>query len=153
MAMYSLNMLKIATELSLLNTAYEDTSSKFFEHFLFIAGASVNIGGNGTSLWDDEDKFFYDVLHLPSGQNFHLKVRSMVGLIPMFAVDTIYPEMLNKLPDFKRRLEWVIKHRPDLASLISRWYEEGKGETRLLSLLRGGRMKRILQRMLDEEEF
>jgi hypothetical protein len=153
MAMYSLNMLRISTELALQNPAYQDTASKFFEHFLFIAGASVNIGGGGISLWDEEDKFFYDVLHLPSGENFHLKVRSMVGLIPMFAVETLYPDTLNKLPDFKRRLEWVLHNRPDLASLISRWYEAGKGETRLLSLLRGHRMKKILEKMLDEEEF
>jgi hypothetical protein len=153
MAMYSLNMLRISAELSLQNPAYEDAASKFFEHFLFIAGASVNIGGDGISLWDEEDKFFYDVLHLPSGQTFHLKVRSMVGLIPMFAVETLYPDILNKLPSFKRRLEWVLNNRPDLASLVTRWYEAGKGETRLLSLLRGHRMKKILERLLDEDEF
>jgi len=153
MAMYSLNMLRISSELALTNPSYEDTASKFFEHFLFIAGASVNIGGDGISLWDDEDSFFYDVLHLPSGQTTHMKVRSMVGLIPLFAVETLYPDLLNKLPQFKRRLEWVLSHRPDLASLISRWYEAGKGETRLLSLLRGHRIKKILERMLDEDEF
>lgn len=153
MAMYSLNMMRISTELALQNPSYQDTASKFFEHFLFIAGASINIDGNGISLWDNEDKFFYDVLHMHSGQNMHLKVRSMVGLIPLFAVETLYPDLIEKLPDFKRRLEWVLKNRPDLASLISRWYEAGKGETRLLSLLRGHRMKKILQRMLDEDEF
>ncbi|MBX9850546.1 MAG: glucosidase [Cytophagaceae bacterium] len=153
MAMYSLNMLRISCELSLQNPAYQDTASKFFEHFLFIAGASVNIGGDGISLWDEEDKFFYDVLLLPSGQKYYMKVRSMVGLIPLFAVETLHPDLINRLPEFKRRCEWVIQNRPDLASLISRWYDAGKGETRLLSLLRGHRMKKILERMLDEEEF
>ncbi len=107
----------------------------------------------GVGLWDEEDEFFYDVLHLPDGAMQPLKVRSMVGLIPLFAVETLEPELLDELPDFKRRLEWFLKYRPDLAALVSHWNEEGRGERRLLSLLRGHRMKRLLQRMLDETEF
>jgi hypothetical protein len=158
MAMYSLNLMRIALELAQRNHVYEDIATKFFEHFLHIAEAMSNIGGNGNGnggigLWDDEDKFFYDVLHLPDDSMTPLKVRSMVGLIPLFAVEVLEPELLEKVPDFKRRLEWFLQYRPDLAALVSHWNEEGRGQRRLLSLLRGHRMKRLLQRMLDESEF
>jgi len=153
MAMFSLNMLKIALEISEHRPAYQDMASKFFEHFLHIAGALANIGGDGTQLWDDEDAFFYDILHTPDGNSTRLKVRSMVGLIPLYAVEVLEPHYLERLPLFKKRVEWVLANRPDLAALISRWNEHGKGETRLLSLLRGHRMKKIFSRMLDESEF
>ncbi|MBO9703728.1 MAG: glucosidase [Sporocytophaga sp.] len=153
MAMYSLNLLKISTELAMERPVYQDVATKFFEHFLYIAGAITNIAGKGISLWDNEDEFFYDVLHKPEGESIPMKIRSMVGLIPMFAVETIEPEMVSDLPDFKRRLEWVLENRPDLSVLVSRWYEAGKGETRLLSLLRGSRLKNLLKRALDEKEF
>ncbi|MFN6944918.1 MAG: MGH1-like glycoside hydrolase domain-containing protein [Cytophagaceae bacterium] len=153
MGMYSLNMLRIANELSLQRPSYQDSASKFFEHFLFIAGAMNDIGGEGISLWDEEDEFYFDVLHLPNGKSLPLKIRSMVGLIPLFAVHSIKPEELEKLPDFKRRLEWVLTNRPNLASMISSWYEPGKGETRMLSLLKAQKLKKVLKRMLDEAEF
>jgi hypothetical protein len=153
MAMFSLNMLKIALEISEHRPAYQDMASKFFEHFLHIAGALANIGGNGVELWDNEDSFFYDVLHTPDGKSTPLKVRSMVGLIPLYAVEVLEPHYLERLPLFKRRVEWVLANRPDLAALISRWNDHGKGETRLLSLLRGHRMKKLFNRMLDETEF
>jgi hypothetical protein len=127
-------------------------ATKFFEHFLYIAGAMANIGGEGVNLWNGEDEFFYDVLHTPNGLTC-LRVRSMVGLIPLFAVETLEPELLANVPDFKRRMEWFLNYRPDLAGLISRWHEPGMGDRRLLSLLRGHRMKSILKRMLDETEF
>ncbi len=152
MAMYSLNMLRISLELARTKPIYQDLGTKFFEHFLYIAGAMANIGGEGIDLWDSGDEFFYDVLHTPHGLT-PLKVRSMVGLIPLFAVETLEPELLDSVPEFKRRLEWFCHYRPDLAALISRWREPGMGERRLLSLLRGHRMKRILRRMLDETEF
>ena len=153
MAMYALNMLRIATELSLKNPAYQDLASKFFEHYLHIAEAMNSIGDNNISLWDEEDGFYYDVLQFPSGQTMPMKIRSMVGLIPLFAVETLTPDLLEKLPDFKRRIEWVLANKPKLAALVSRWNESGKGETRLLSLLRGHRIKALLKRMLDESEF
>lgn len=154
MAMYSLNLMRIAIELSLHNPVYEDIATKFFEHFLHIAEAMTNMGGNhGYGLWDEQDEFYYDCLQLPTGQKIPLRVRSMVGLIPLFAVETIEPTTLARLPDFNRRLMWVMKYRPDLAGLVSRWHEPGLGERRLLSLLRGHRMKRLLARMLDETEF
>ena len=153
MAMYALNLMRIALELAQHNPVYEDIASKFFEHFLHIAEAMSNLGDAGVGLWDDEDKFFYDVLHLPDGGVVPLKVRSMVGLIPLFAVETLEPDLLDKVPAFKRRLEWLLGNRPDLATLVSHWEVDGRGHRRLLSLLRGHRMKRLLRRMLDETEF
>jgi hypothetical protein len=153
MAMYSLNLMRIALELAQHNHVYEDIATKFFEHFLHIAEAMSGMGNDRVELWDDDDKFFYDVLHLPSGEQVRLKVRSMVGLIPLFAVETLEPELLERVPEFRRRLEWFLQYRPDLAALVSHWNEKGRGDRRLLSLLRGHRMKRLLSRMLDESEF
>jgi hypothetical protein len=153
MAMYSLNMLRISLELAQEKPYYQETASKFFEHFLSIAAAMFNIGKDNIDLWDDEDEFYYDILHPPNGMGHRLKVRSIVGIIPLFATEVLTPELLEKLPDFTRRLEWVLKNRPDLASLVSRWYELGRGESRLLSLLRIHRMKCVIRRMLDEAEF
>jgi hypothetical protein len=153
MGMYCLNMLAIALELAHKNTAYEDLASKFFEHFLYIAGALNDIGGASIALWDDEDEFFYDVLRLPDGTAWPLKVRSLVGLMPLLAVETIEPDLVASLPHFRGRMEWFLANRPQLASLVSRWQEPGVGERRLLALARGHRMKRVLKRMLDPEEF
>jgi hypothetical protein len=153
MAMYALNLMRIALELARHNHVYEDIATKFFEHFLHIAEAMNNIGQRGIGLWDEADKFFYDVLHLPDETMTPLKVRSMVGLIPLFAVETLEPEALDALPEFKRRLEWFLNYRPELAALVAHWELPGRGHRRLLSLLRGHRMKRLLKRMLDESEF
>ena len=153
MGMFCLNLLTISLELAVYNPAYEDIALKFFEHFLYIADAMNNIAGEGISLWDEQDEFFYDVLHLEHGENLPLKIRSMVGLIPLFAVTTIEPALLDKVPEFKHRLEWFLEHQPELAKLVSRWNEPRMGERRLLAILRGHRMKRVLNRMLDESEF
>ncbi|WP_428393572.1 MGH1-like glycoside hydrolase domain-containing protein [Lichenicoccus sp.] len=153
MAMFALNMMRIALELALEDHAFEDIASKFFEHFLYIAQALNDIGERGVGLWNDSDKFFHDVLNLPDGRTQELKLRSMVGLSPLFAVETLEPDLLRRLPRFTRRLHLFLSRRPDLAALVSRWEEPGIGERRLLSLLRGHRMKRLLLRMLDPEEF
>lgn len=153
MAMFSLNMMRIALELAMKNSIYQDMATKFLEHFFYIAGAMMNCGGVGVNLWNSEDEFYYDVLHTPNGELIPLKVHSMVGLIPLFAVETLEPDLLEKVPEFKERLEWFLENRPHLASLVSRWQEPGRGERRLLSLLRGHRMKMLLKRMLDETEF
>jgi len=154
MAMYSLNMLRISLELAVYkNVNYQDTATKFMEHFLYIAGALNSIGTSNESLWDDEDQFYYDILNLPDGQSTRLKVRSMVGLIPFFAVENLKMEAIQKLPYFRERLDFFLHQRPDLANLVARWIEPGVGESRLLSLLRGHRMKKILEKMLDETEF
>ena len=153
MGMFCLNMLGIALELARGDPAYEDVCTKFFEHFLYIAGALNDIGGEGIPLWDDEDEFFYDVLHRSDGETVRLRIRSLVGLIPLLAVETIEPELLDTLPNFRRRMQWFLTYRPQLAALVSRWHEPGAGDRRLLALARGHRMKRLLRRMLDPEEF
>jgi hypothetical protein len=153
MAMYALNLMRIALELARHNKVYEDIATKFFEHFLQIVEALNNIGDNGIGLWDEKDEFYYDVLNLPNGSMVPLKVRSLVGLIPLFAVETLEPELLKELPGFHERLIWFLNYRPDLAKLVSRWEECGMGERHLLSLLRGHRMKCLLRRALDETEF
>jgi hypothetical protein len=152
MAMYSLNLMRIALELAQHNHVYEDAATKFFQHFLHIAEAMTS-RNEGLGLWDEEDGFFYDELNLPDGQILPLKLRSMVGLIPLFAVETLEPELCAKVPVFAQRLDWFFTTRPELAALVSRWNEPGKGERRLMSLLRGSRMKKLLKRMLDETEF
>jgi hypothetical protein len=153
MGMFCLNMLAIALELARTDPAYEDVATKFFEHFMYIAYALNNIASDHIELWDTEDEFPYDVLHLDDDRVFRLKVRSMVGLIPLFAVETIEPDLLTTLPRFKRRMEWFLEHRPDLAALVSHWDVPGSGQRRLMALLRGHRMKRVLKRMLDPSEF
>ena len=153
MAMYALNLMRIALELAGHNHVYEDIASKFFEHFLDIAAAMSSMYSEGVGLWDEQDQFFYDVLNLPDDEKVVMKVRSMVGLIPLFAVETLEPETLERLPGFRKRLEWLLSHRPDLAKLVSHWQSPGHGERRLLSLLRGHRMTSVLRRMLDESEF
>ncbi len=153
MAMFALNMMRIALELALEDPAFEDIASKFFEHFLYIAQALNDIGERGIGLWSEADQFFHDVLNLPDGSTRELKLRSMVGLTPLFAVETLEPDMLRRLPGFARRLHLFLRRRPDLAELVSRWDEPGVGERRLLSLLRGHRMKRLLLRVLDPDEF
>jgi hypothetical protein len=153
MAMYTLNLMRIALALAEDNHVYEDVATKFFEHFLYIALAMTNIGGSGIGLWDEEDEFYYDVLNLPGGDRVPLRVRSMVGLIPLFAVEVLDGCVFSRLPEFTRRLRWFFEYRPDLAKLVSRWTEGNSEERHLLSLLRGHRMKRLLARMLDETEF
>ena len=153
MGMFSLNMMRIALELALENHVYENIATKFFEHFLGIAAAMNNLGGKGIGLWNEEDEFYYDVLHTPGGRYLPLKVRSVVGLMPLLAVETVQPQLLDAVPGFKSRLEWYLENRPDLCSLISRWQEPGAGERRLIALTRGHRMKSLLRRMLDPEEF
>lgn len=153
MGMFCLNMMRTALELARQNPVYENIATKFFEHFLGIADAMNNLGGKGIGLWEETDEFFYDVLHLPDGRFTPLRVRSLVGLMPLLAVETLEPELLNAMPGFKARLEWYLTKRPDLAALISRWQEPGAGDRRLVALTRGRRMKRLLRRMLDPEEF
>jgi hypothetical protein len=151
MGMFCLIMLRIAIELTLHDKSYEDIASKFFEHFLYIASAMNRLGGSG--LWDEEDGFFYDRLLMPDGRKIRMRVRSMVGLIPLFAVATLDSEVLDRMPGFKRRMMWFIKHRPDLCFNIASITRHGQEERTLLSLVHASRLRRVLQIMLDENEF
>jgi hypothetical protein len=153
MAMYTLDLLRIALELALYDHVYEDIALKFFEHFLYIANAMENLSGDGAGLWDEVDQFYYDVLNLPNGERVPLRARSLVGLVPLFAVEVRQIDIENSLPEFTRHARWFVEHRPDLARLISRWQEPGKGDQVLLSLLRGHRLKALLRRALSEAEF
>ena len=155
MGFYCLIMLKIALELAKDNPVYQDTASKFFEHFLRIARAMTDEYHGGKSLWNDEDGFFYDVLHLPDGNTIPLKVRSLVGLMPLLAVETLEHELVESLPDFERRLIWFFENRVylrdsgDLACIRA----EGEKGRRLLSVVNRDRLIKTLKPMLDEAEF
>ena len=157
MAMYSLNMLAIAMELARQNPAYEDVASKFWEHFLYIAHAMA--GGpaegkdDGHDLWDNEDGFFYDVIAFPDGRHVPLKLRSMVGLLPLLAVETLDPSVMKKLPGFSRRLEWFVEHRPDMTANVACMQTPGTSGRRLLAVADRTRLERVLKIMLDEREF
>jgi hypothetical protein len=152
MGMYCLNMLAIALELAKDNSAYEDVASKFFEHFVYICEAMNNLGGQKLELWDRQDGFYYDVLHNDNGPNLPLKIRSMVGLIPLFAVETLDPEIVDRLPGFKRRMQWFMENRPGLGEHIETQSTDD-GPRRFLSLVNRHRLKRVLGYMLDESEF
>ena len=153
MAMYTLNLLAIAMELAKEDPAYEDVASKFWEHFIYIANAMSHRGHEGKGLWDEEDGFFYDVLRFPDGAHLPMKIRSLVGLIPLLAVETIEPELLNKLPGFKRRLHWFIENRPELTQNVACMKSPGRGERRLLSIANAEQLRSILRYMLSESEF
>lgn len=153
MAMYSLNLLRIASELTSKNIDYADIASKFFEHFIYIVGAMSNLGQNNEGLWDDEDGFFYDQLRSTDNTVQKMKMRSVVGLIPLFATEILDDSDIAESPIFKGRMKWFTDNRPDLAALVSRWNETKSNNKHLLSLLRGYRMKSLLRYMLDENEF
>lgn len=153
MAMFALNMLQMSLELAKQNNAYEESAAKYFKHFLNIAWAMHHIGERDISLWDDEDNFYYDVVQMHSGYTARMKVRSLVGVIPLFAVDVIHEDLFNSLEEFQDRARRIIKTRPDLASLISRIEERNSDGFCLVSLLRGFRLEHILKRLLDESEF
>ena len=146
-------MLFRSLELARENPAYEDVASKFFEHFVYIAHAMNDRGGEGIELWDEEDGFYYDVLHLPNGEHHFLKVRSMVGLIPLFAIETLEQDIVDRLPGFKRRMQWFIDNHPDVPDHIEMYQCSTRGMRRLLSLVNRARLESVLRYMLDEAEF
>lgn len=157
MAMYTLNLMQIALELAREDHVYEDIATKFFEHFLYIAEAMTDVGDTdgvpGIGLWDEQDQFYYDILNLPDGSRVPLRVRSLVGLIPLCVVAVLDSAVMDQFPTFASRATWMLTHRQDLAALVSRWGEPGKNNRILLSLLRRHRMTALLGRMLDETEF
>jgi hypothetical protein len=152
MGMYCLNMLAMALELARQDPAYEDVASKFFEHFVYIAHAVHDLGDQGINLWDETDGFYYDVLH-GDGAAHPLKVRSMVGLIPLFAVETLEPEVIDRLPGFKRRMQWFVDNHPEFREHVETATKPGVGVRRLLAIAGRSQLLRVLRFMLDEAEF
>ncbi len=153
-AVYALNLMRMSIELAMDDHVYEDMAIKFFEHFLLIAGAvHRKIGAHGNGLWDEEDGFYYDVLEIPGQDEIPLKVRSMVGLIPLFAVELLRGDVFEKLPDFGERVKWLFANRPDLSKLVSRWNDRNSADYSLLALMRKNRLNRVLTMMLEETEF
>jgi hypothetical protein len=150
MAFYCQCMLQIALELAQLDPVYQEVASKFFEHFLWINHAMNEIGGG---LWDEEDGFFYDVLRSSDGASVPLKVRSMVGLLPLAATTVVPMESLEGLDIFMKRVQWLSRRRPELAADIPTLGIPGVGNRRLLSLLNKEKLQRVLSRMLSEDEF
>jgi hypothetical protein len=153
MAMYCLNMLAIALELAKEDAVYEDVASKFFEHFVYISDAMNNVGNENTKLWNERDGFYYDVMHQKNHRNIPVRLRSMVGLIPLFAVETVEEKWLDNLPDFKRRTEWFLKNRRDLTDDIACMQEAGRDNRRLLAIVTREQLQRVLRYMLSEAEF
>jgi hypothetical protein len=155
MGMYCLNMLAIALELAQHDPSYGDMASKFFEHFVYISHAINHIGeGNHeTSLWDETDGFYYDVLYFPDGRHQQMKVRSMVGLIPLFAVETLEPDVVDALPGFKHRMLWFIENRPEFRRHVCSTSLPDGGVRRMLSIVDQEQLPRVLKYMLDEQEF
>ncbi len=153
MAMFCLNMLAIALELAKTDKAYEDVASKFFEHFVYISDAMNNVGHENTELWNERDGFYYDVLHLPDERNIPVRLRSMVGLIPLFAVETLEESSLDNLPEFKKRTDWFLENRPDLIEEIACMQATGENNRRLLAIVNPDRLRRVLRTMLSENEF
>ena len=153
MGMFCLNMLAIALELARHNRAYSDVASKFFEHFVYISHAINNLGDENLQLWDEEDGFFYDALCFPDGRHELLKIRSMVGLITLFAVETLEPDVIEALPGFERRMLWFIKNRRHLRDHIAYRDRPGEPRRRLLAIVGRERLRRVLRPLLDENEF
>lgn len=153
MSFYCISMMKIALHLAEEEPIYQDMATKFFEHFLRIAAAMSSCSSKHHPLWNEEDGFFYDLLHLPGDEIIPLKVRSLVGLLPLLAVETLDPDLFEAMPTFKRRVEWFLSKRPEVSGNITCLHEKGEKERRLMSIVTKERLLRILAYMLDEEEF
>jgi glycogen debranching enzyme len=153
MAMFCLNMLAMAMELAHDDSAYEDVASKFFEHFVFISQAMNDMGGEGIGLWDEGDGFYYDVLHRADGGHVPMKVRSMVGLVPLFAVETFDPEDLARLPAFTRRMQWFLNHHAQVSEHVDMSQRNANGARLLLTIANRKKLERIYRYVLDEKEF
>lgn len=153
MGLYCITMLTIATELARDDSIYQNMAIKYFEHFLYIAHAMTNIDGCGIHLWDEQDQFFYDVIQLASGESTPVRIHSMVGLVPLFAVFAPTPSKTEGLAEFHERAEWFVKERPDLLKNVAPVTKLGENGTRLLAILSTDRLKAVLHRMLDPAEF
>ncbi|MGB0036411.1 MAG: hypothetical protein WBP79_13145 [Candidatus Acidiferrales bacterium] len=153
MAGYSLSLLAISMELARTDSVYEDVASKFFEHFVNIVEAMNKIGGEVEGLWDEEDGFYYDMIHLPGHSHLPIKVRSLVGIIPLFGVRALDPATLASLPNFTKRMQWFLEHRPWVKEHIDVSQKTEKGSRILLSIVDKTRLERVLRYLFDENEF
>ena len=153
MGFYSLIMMRTALELAVANPVYQNLAAKFFEHFLRIAAAMNDRGGHGMSLWDEQDRFFYDALHLDDGTEIPLRVRSLVGLMPLIAVTILDDDLLEQMPVFARRAAWFTENRPELARDFVGLEHNGVGNCSAIALLTPERLRAVLRYMLDEAEF
>ncbi len=153
MGMYCLNMLAIALELAKENPVYEGAASKFFEHFVYITHAINGKGDECLDLWDEQDGFYYDVLHLPNGEHKKMKIRSIVGLISLFAVETIESEIVDALPEFRRRMFWFLENRPEFQRHVATSMHRDGQVRRMLSIVGENRLPRVLRALLNEQEF
>lgn len=153
MGFYCILMMKISLELAKEEPVYQDTATKFFEHFMRIATAMVRRGGREVSLWDEKDGFFYDHLHLPNDEIIPLRVRSLLGLLPLFAIETLDDELLKSMPIFKQRMEWFTSKRPNYTTTMSCVDDPGMGARRIMAILTRDHLVSVLHYMLDENEF
>lgn len=153
MAMYSINMLRISLELAQHNMAYEESAAKFFRHFLNIGWAMHHIGKREIALWDEQDAFYYDAIQFENGSSQRLKVRSLVGIIPLLAVEIMHADLFTKLNEFNTRLGSIKRTRPDLTKVISDIEKKNKDGNFLFAIMIGDRLEHLLKRLLDEDEF
>ena len=153
MGFFCLHMMRMAIELAKSNPVYESMATKFFEHFIYIGGAMKRMGGRGYQLWDEEDGFFYDVLRYPTGEFHKFRVRSLVGLIPLYAIDVLDESELGGMPMFVRDVHWFIRNRPDLVGQACFGDARGGQRRDVLSIVDRHQLERLLQRVWDEAEF
>jgi hypothetical protein len=153
MAMYCLDMLNMSIELARYDAAYEDVASKFFEHFVYISRAMNDMGGEGIGLWDEKDGFYYDVLHMGETSHIPMKVRSMVGLIPLFANATFEPEDYVRLTGFRKRMQWFLDHNKEVADHVDMSLKSEQGPRLLLTIANRKKLERIYRYVFDENEF
>jgi hypothetical protein len=153
MGMFCLNLMRIALELARENRAYEGLATKFFQHYAYVAAAMKHMGGRGYQLWDDEDGFFYDVLRHPDGRFRKFRVRSLVGLIPLFAVERLEQKWLDPFPDFKASLAWFLRNRRDLVQDVVHDVARDGELTHVLTIVNAGQLRRLLERVWDPAEF
>lgn len=153
MGMFCLNMMRIALELARDNPVYEGLATKFFQHFVYVAAAMKHMGGRDDSLWDEEDGFFYDLLRYPDGSVHPLRVRSLVGLIPLFAVERLRNDDIEPFREFRRSFLWFLKHRQDVVPHCCNRLDRHGQDTRVLTIANPAQLRRILKRVWNRDEF
>lgn len=153
MGMFCLNLMRIALELARENHAYESLATKFFQHYIYVGAAMKNMGGRDYSLWDEKDGFFYDVLRYPDGSFHKFRVRSLVGLIPLYAIERLEMDWVEPFSEFKSNLEWFVRNRQDIVQRCCHLVEHNGMKVYVLAIVDEDQLKRILQRIFDESEF